>query len=101
MPGFSLASSQFWSEGARLSLASSVLQEDLCGRGRRAALAQQVDARVQVGLTRGEAFGERQREAGLDQNVQAPALDLGLFVLAFAVVSVISVISCAGRIRDR
>ena len=40
------------------------------------------DARVEVGLARREPLGERQREPGLDQHVQAPALDLGLLVLA-------------------
>ena len=45
----------------------------------------QVDARVQIGLAGGEPLGERQREAGLDQHVQAPALDFRLLVLALDV----------------
>ena len=37
---------------------------------------------MEVGLARREPLGERQREPGLDQHVQAPALHLGLLVLA-------------------
>src|SRR5437763_14587764 len=52
------------------------LQEDL-GRGLRlAALPDELDCRVQVGLAMGELLGQRERVAGLDQHVQSPACDL-------------------------
>jgi len=44
--------------------------------------ADEAHARVQVGLAGREPLGQRQREARLDQHVQAPALDLGLLVLS-------------------
>ena len=83
-------SAQLEDSGSRRSGCSrmrrrSCLEEDL-GDGRGlAALAHDVDAHVQVGLAGREPLGEREREAGLDQDVQAPALDLGLLALALAV----------------
>ena len=52
------------------------LEQDLGGGLGRAALADELDRAVQVGLAAGEPLRERERVAGLDQDVEAPALDL-------------------------
>src|SRR2546423_6531212 len=52
------------------------LEEDL-GRGLRvAALRDELDRAVQVGFAACETLGERERIAGLHQDVQAPTFDL-------------------------
>src|ERR671911_2967832 len=54
------------------------LQQDLGCDPRVAALVHQLDGLVQVCLEGGrDLLGERQRIAGLDQDVQAPGLDFG------------------------
>src|SRR6185503_11933341 len=58
------------------------LQQNLGGGNGASALADELDARVEIGLARREPLGERQREPCLDQHVQAPALDLGPLELA-------------------
>src|SRR6187551_1506151 len=63
-------------------IASCGLQQNLGGGDRATALADELDARVEIGLARREPLGEREREPSLDQHVQAPAFDLGLLVLA-------------------
>ena len=56
------------------------LDEDLGGRLRRAALADQVDGVMQIGVAVGDLLRKREREPGLHQHVQAPALDFRLLV---------------------
>ena len=56
--------------------ASPKLEQDLGGRLGRAAGAEELDRAVQVGLAPGDPLGEREREPGLDEDVQTPALDL-------------------------
>src|SRR5712691_10109429 len=51
------------------------LEEDLGGCRGRAALLDELDGPVQVGLAVRDLLGERERVPGLDQHVQAPALD--------------------------
>ena len=52
-------------------------EQDLGGDARLAAAADELDARVQVRLAGGQPLGEVEREARLDEDVQAPAFDLG------------------------
>ena len=68
------------------------LQQDLGRDGRGAAVLEELDAGVQVGLARRELLSQRKRIAGLDQDVQAPALDLGLLALVTDVCLVVSAI---------
>src|SRR5918999_638009 len=57
------------------------LEQDF-GRGLGlAALRDQLDGAVQVGLALGEALRQRERIAGLDQDVQPPALDTSAVIL--------------------
>src|SRR5213075_556603 len=51
------------------------LEQDLGGGGVRATAGDHLDREVQVGFAHGEALGEVERIAGLDQNVKPPALD--------------------------
>jgi hypothetical protein len=52
------------------------LDEDLgCGLG-VAALTDELDGSVQIGLAAGKSLGKRERITGLHQHMEAPALDL-------------------------
>src|SRR5262249_15029558 len=62
-----------------MTQAKPASQEDLGRRHRGATLADEIAADMEVGSARGELLGERERVAGLDQDVEAPAFDLGLF----------------------
>ena len=67
------------------------LEQDLGGRRVRAAVADELDGEMQVGLARREPLGEGKRIAGLDQHVQPPALDLRAFAVSVSIsISVIS-----------
>src|SRR5439155_5088290 len=58
------------------------LKEDLCRDvGRAAAVRDEIDRRVEVGLALSDSLRKRQGIAGLDQDVQPPALDLAALVV--------------------
>src|SRR4051795_12680692 len=52
------------------------LQKDLGGRLERAAVADELDRAVQIGLGMRDLLGQRQGITGLDQHMKAPGLDL-------------------------
>src|SRR3954454_3646826 len=52
------------------------LQKDLGGRLERAAVADEIDRAVQIGLGMRDLLGQRQGVSGLDQHMKAPGLDL-------------------------
>ena len=60
---------------------SAALEQDLGGGLVVAALVDELDGAVQVGLALRDALGERERIAGLDQHMEAPAGHLVAFRL--------------------
>ena len=62
------------------SVSPPVLQQDLGCGGVRTAVVDELDRDVQIGLARCEALRDVERIAGLDEDVQAPALDFRALV---------------------
>jgi hypothetical protein len=58
------------------------LEQDLRGHvGRAAAVADELDSLVEVGLALRDSLGERKRVTGLHEHVETPALDLAALVV--------------------
>lgn len=52
------------------------LEQDERRDRRPASGADELDGAMKVGVARGDTFGDRERVAGLEENVQAPPFDL-------------------------